>query len=68
MLSVLAYALIGLGVGASGTSLLALLATATAPRRAGGGHDHLADDDLRHRVTAGTRAPSWTPTATRACW
>ncbi len=34
-LSILAYALIGLGVGASGTSLLALLATATAaPRRA----------------------------------
>jgi MFS transporter, BCD family, chlorophyll transporter len=32
-LSVLAYALIGLGVGASGTSLLALLATATAPER-----------------------------------
>ncbi len=32
-LSILAYALIGLGVGASGTSLLALLATATAPRR-----------------------------------
>ncbi|MFZ5963571.1 BCD family MFS transporter [Thalassococcus sp. BH17M4-6] len=32
-LSVLAYALIGLGVGASGTSLLALLATATAPHR-----------------------------------
>lgn len=32
-LSVLAYALIGLGVGASGTSLLAMLATATAPRR-----------------------------------
>jgi BCD family chlorophyll transporter-like MFS transporter len=32
-LSVLAYALIGLGVGASGTSLLALLATATPPRR-----------------------------------
>lgn len=32
-LSVLAYALIGLGVGASGTSLLALLATATAERR-----------------------------------
>ncbi len=31
--SILAYALIGLGVGASGTSLLALLATATAPRR-----------------------------------
>ena len=31
--SVLAYGLIGLGVGASGTSLLALLATATAPRR-----------------------------------
>jgi BCD family chlorophyll transporter-like MFS transporter len=31
--SVLAYALIGLGVGASGTSLLALLATATHPRR-----------------------------------
>ncbi len=31
--SVLAYALIGLGVGASGTSLLALLATATAPER-----------------------------------
>ena len=31
--SVLAYSLIGLGVGASGTSLLALLATATAPRR-----------------------------------
>lgn len=32
-LSVLAYALIGLGVGASGTSLLALLAAATDPRR-----------------------------------
>ncbi|NNE53854.1 MAG: BCD family MFS transporter [Sulfitobacter sp.] len=32
-LSILAYALIGLGVGASGTSLLALLATATAPHR-----------------------------------
>ncbi|NBB83356.1 MAG: MFS transporter, partial [Alphaproteobacteria bacterium] len=32
-LNVLAYALIGLGVGASGTSLLALLATATAARR-----------------------------------
>ncbi|HMO09281.1 MAG TPA: BCD family MFS transporter [Paracoccaceae bacterium] len=32
-LSVLAYALIGAGVGASGTSLLALLATATHPRR-----------------------------------
>lgn len=32
-LSVLAYALIGLGVGASGTSLLALLATGTAPAR-----------------------------------
>ncbi|MFO6465200.1 BCD family MFS transporter [Jannaschia sp. KMU-145] len=32
-LSVVAYTLIGLGVGASGTSLLALLASATAPRR-----------------------------------
>ncbi|MFN3936498.1 MAG: BCD family MFS transporter [Gemmobacter sp.] len=32
-ISVLAYALIGLGVGASGTSVLALLAQATAPRR-----------------------------------
>ncbi|MCL4136099.1 UNVERIFIED_CONTAM: hypothetical protein GTU68_025467 [Idotea baltica] len=31
--SILAYALIGVGVGASGTSLLALLATATAPDR-----------------------------------
>ncbi len=31
--SIVAYALIGLGVGASGTSLLALLASATAPRR-----------------------------------
>ena len=31
--SIIAYALIGLGVGCSGTSLLALLATATAPRR-----------------------------------
>jgi len=31
--SVLAYAMIGLGAGASGTSLLALLATATAPHR-----------------------------------
>ena len=31
--SVLAFALIGLGVGASGTSLLALLATGTAPSR-----------------------------------
>jgi BCD family chlorophyll transporter-like MFS transporter len=32
-LSILAYALIGVGVGASGTSLLALLASATHPRR-----------------------------------
>ena len=32
-ISVVAYALIGLGVGASGTSLLALLATTTAPHR-----------------------------------
>lgn len=31
--SIVAYILIGLGVGASGTSLLALLATSTAPRR-----------------------------------
>ncbi|MFK7837142.1 MAG: BCD family MFS transporter [Sulfitobacter sp.] len=33
LLSFIAYALIGIGVGASGTSLLALLATATAPER-----------------------------------
>lgn len=33
IISVIAYALIGLGVGASGTSLLALLATTTAPHR-----------------------------------
>jgi len=33
ILSIVAYALIGLGVGASGTSLLALLATATEPHR-----------------------------------
>ena len=33
VLAIAAYALIGLGVGASGTSLLALLATACAPRR-----------------------------------
>ena len=32
-ISILAYALIGMGVGASGTSLLALLATTTHPRR-----------------------------------
>ena len=32
-LAVLAYAMIGLGVGAAGTSLLALLATRTAPAR-----------------------------------
>jgi MFS transporter, BCD family, chlorophyll transporter len=32
-LSIVAYVLIGLGVGASGTSLLALLATTTAPHR-----------------------------------
>lgn len=32
-LSVLAYVMIGVGVGASGTSLLALVASATAPRR-----------------------------------
>jgi BCD family chlorophyll transporter-like MFS transporter len=31
--SILAYALIGLGAGAAGTSVLALLATATEPRR-----------------------------------
>ncbi len=33
ILSIVAYTLIGLGVGASGTSLLALLSTATAPHR-----------------------------------
>ncbi len=33
VVSVLSYALIGAGVGASGTSLLALLASATGPRR-----------------------------------
>lgn len=33
MMSILAYVMIGLGVGASGTSLLALLATSTHPRR-----------------------------------
>ena len=33
VISIIAYAMIGLGVGASGTSLLALLATSTAPRR-----------------------------------
>lgn len=33
LVSIIAYSLIGLGVGASGTSLLALLATNTAPRR-----------------------------------
>ena len=33
IVSIFAYALIGIGVGASGTSLLALLATQTAPRR-----------------------------------
>jgi BCD family chlorophyll transporter-like MFS transporter len=33
IVSILAYAAIGLGVGASGTSLLALLATSTAPQR-----------------------------------
>jgi MFS transporter, BCD family, chlorophyll transporter len=32
-LSILAYAMIGAGVGAAGTSLLALLATSTAPHR-----------------------------------
>ncbi|MEM8571223.1 MAG: BCD family MFS transporter [Pseudomonadota bacterium] len=32
-LSILAYALVGLGVGAGGTSLLAMLASATDPRR-----------------------------------
>ncbi len=35
-LSVVAYALIGAGVGAAGTSLLALLATRTAPERRAG--------------------------------
>ncbi|MFZ3584641.1 BCD family MFS transporter [Loktanella sp. DJP18] len=34
--SIVAYALIGLGVGASGTSLLALIATTTAPHRRAG--------------------------------
>ena len=33
LVSIVAYTLIGIGVGASGTSLLALLATATAPHR-----------------------------------
>ena len=33
VVSIIAYALIGLGVGASGTSLLALLATTTVPHR-----------------------------------
>jgi MFS transporter, BCD family, chlorophyll transporter len=36
LMSVIAYALIGAGVGAAGTSLLALLATRTAPERRAG--------------------------------
>ena len=36
LLSIVAYALIGAGVGAAGTSLLALLATRTAPERRAG--------------------------------
>ena len=47
--SIVSYGLIGIGVGASGTSLLALLATATAAdRRRGCGDDHLVDDDFWH--------------------
>jgi MFS transporter, BCD family, chlorophyll transporter len=57
-LAMVAYALIGLGVGASGTSLLALLATTTAAAPpACSGDDHLADDDLRHRDDRDRRGP-----------
>ena len=46
LLSILAYVLIGLGVGASGTSLLALLATHTAQRRRCRCNNYLANDDF----------------------
>ena len=46
----LAFVLIGLGVGAAGTSLLVLLAKrADDDRRAGGGDHRLGDDDRRLR-------------------
>ncbi len=54
IVSILAYAAIGVGVGASGTSLLALLATSTAPhRRPAAATDNMAHDDLRHRHDGG---------------
>ena len=49
-LAVLAFALIGLGVGAAGTSLLVLLAKRVRRARARrGGHHRLDDDDRRLR-------------------
>ena len=52
--------LIGLGVGAAGTSLLVLLAKRVAPRAArAGGHHRLGDDDRRlHRHGGDRRASS----------
>ncbi len=49
-MSVLAYALIGLGAGASGTRAAGAFGHRNRAATArGGGDDHLADDDLRHR-------------------
>ena len=58
----LAFVLIGLGVGAGGTSLLVLLAKRVAPRAARGrGHHRLDDDDRRLRASP----PAW-PGAARS--
>ena len=61
-----AYALIGLGVGASGTSLLALIATTTAPqRRAGAATVTWLMMIFGIAVTAGTVGTLLTPTPPR---
>ncbi|MCU0831718.1 MAG: PucC family protein, partial [Rhizobiaceae bacterium] len=62
--AILAYLLIGIGIGASGTSLLALLAsrTATPPCR---GHHRLDHDDCRHRCHGRNHGPPARPLFTR---
>ena len=53
-LAVARLSLIGIGVGASGTSLLVLLAKRVAePQARRRGVRRMDDDDFRHRVTAG---------------
>ena len=65
----LAFLLIGVGVGAAGTSLLVLLAKRVDAAPAGrGGHHRLADDDRRLRRHRRRRRPACSTRSRRRAW